>query len=169
MAPRGIASAIGMAVAVPLMKRYSVRWILFISISITAISSYMLSQLTLDINTSDIVLPTMAQGFGMGLFFVPVSTIVASTLVKKQTQEAMGLFSYGRMLGISLGISALSTIITRQTQMNWNRLGGNISEFNPNFVERNINGFSSDAHWHLDHGRGWLFVKGPGSLNHDRI
>jgi DHA2 family multidrug resistance protein len=30
-----------------------------------------------------------------------------------------------------MGISAAATVLTRMTQVNWNRLGGNINPFNP--------------------------------------
>jgi len=68
----------------------------------------------------------------MGMFMVPLSTLSLSTLHKDDIAAGAGLFSFGRNLGSSIGISMLSTIIARETQINWNRLGGNINPFNNN-------------------------------------
>ncbi len=54
------------------------------------------------------------------------------TLHPDQTAEASGLFSFGRSLGTSIGISLISTLLTVQTQVNWQRLGGHIQPYSHN-------------------------------------
>lgn len=132
MAPRGLASALGMMIAAPLMKKINVKWLLGIALINCAIGSFLMANFTLQISARDMVLSSMLQGFGMGMFMVPISTYALATLPKASMTEGAGLFSYARMLGTSVGISLLSTLVTRETQINWNRMGSHINTYNPN-------------------------------------
>jgi len=89
---------------------------------------------TFNLQTPDILMiwTGIIQGIGMGLFFVPVSMLALSTLNSRQIGEASGLFSLGRSIGSSVGISLISMVATRQTQINWHSLVKYISHFNSN-------------------------------------
>ena len=73
----------------------------------------------------------MLQGLGMGLIFVPLSTIAYATLDRSRMAEAAGLYSLLRTMGAAVGISIVTTLMTWQAQVLWNELGGNINNFNP--------------------------------------
>jgi DHA2 family multidrug resistance protein len=72
------------------------------------------------------------QGFGMGFFFVPLTSICFNGLSQELRAEASGIFNFARNLGMSIGISLFSTLITRESQINWQRLGGHIHPYNEN-------------------------------------
>ena len=61
-----------------------------------------------------------------------VNYLFLATLSPKNITEGAGLFTYGRMLGTSIGVSLLSTLISRETQINWENIGQHISIFNNN-------------------------------------
>ena len=63
---------------------------------------------------------------------VPLTTYSLATISADKITEAAGLFSYGRMLGTSVGVSLLSTLVARETQANWLQLGEHINPFNNN-------------------------------------
>ena len=63
---------------------------------------------------------------------VPLTTYSLATLPSKNITEAAGLFAYGRMLGTSIGVSLLSTLVSRLTQINWSQIGEHINIFNNN-------------------------------------
>jgi DHA2 family multidrug resistance protein len=67
----------------------------------------------------------------MGLIFVPLSTIAYATLARSRMAEAAGLYSLVRTMGSAVGISIVTTLLTRQGQVLWNELGGGLSPFNP--------------------------------------
>lgn len=134
MAPRGFASAIAMIMVSGLVKKFGVKPLLLAGIALSAYGTYLMSIFSLNISMSTIIFSSVLQGFGMGLFFVPLTTSAFSTLPKKAEAEATGLFGFCRMLGASVGISILSTIVTRETQVNWHRLGGYINPFNNHLV-----------------------------------
>ena len=78
-----------------------------------------------------IIWPSILQGLGMGMIFVPLSTLAYETLPKAATDHASALFNLFRTIGSSVGISVAGTLVSRETQVNWNRLGGHINPYNP--------------------------------------
>jgi len=132
MAPRGIASALGMVVVGMLISRVDARKLMMIGLFFSIIGTYMMSGYNLLTDTGPWIWSGAIQGLGMGMVFVPLAMISLSTIDEKLIAQGSGLFSFGRNLGISIGISILSTIITRETQINWNRLGAHINPFNIN-------------------------------------
>lgn len=132
MAPRGVASAFGMALVTKLAKRFDLRTVITVGISCCAIGTYLMTQFNLVMSYTTFIGCSILQGFGMGLFFIPISTITFATLPHNDYAEASGLFSFWRSLGISIGVSSLSTLLSRQTQINWHRLNAHITHFNPN-------------------------------------
>ncbi len=135
MAPRGIASGIMMGLASQLLaKRVDARLLIGLGLFISASTTWLLSQITLDANVSYVTTLGFIQGFGIGSFFMPLSTIVYATLPRNAIAEASGLFSFGRNIGNAIGISLLTTYLDRDTQANWNSLGGHIQAANTNLT-----------------------------------
>ncbi len=132
MAPRGFTSGAGMILASFLMPRLNIKIILSIALLICSVGTFLMAEFTLNTPMSFIIYSGLIQGFGMGLFMVPVSTYSLATLRKQDITEGSGLFSYGRMLGTSLGISLTTTLITRETQINWSHIAGHITQFSAN-------------------------------------
>jgi DHA2 family multidrug resistance protein len=133
MAPRGIASAMMMAVVSRLMmKGVDPRFLIGTGLMIAGYSTYLMSDMTLDTNMQFIIILGFVQGLGIGAFFMPLSAIVYSGLPRTSIAEASGLFSFGRNIGNAIGISILTTIMDRGAQTNWNILGGHIQASNPN-------------------------------------
>jgi DHA2 family multidrug resistance protein len=143
MAPRGIASGIAMALTPALIKYINARVVISLGLAFAALGSFMMSSYTLDASFASMVLPTIIQGIGMGMFMVPVSTYALARLPTKEITEGSGLFSYGRMLGTSIGVSLLSTFVSRNTQTNWQNLGKYTTPYNVNlknwFLQMHLN------------------------------
>lgn len=131
MAPRGITSAIAMASIPFLLPLIGVKRFVITGIVITAAGGYAMSFFHTQSDWFHFVWPGLIQGFGIGLFFVPLSSIALSTLPKSVNTEASGLFAYSRNLGTSIGISVASTLVNHLTQVNWQELGMNIHPANP--------------------------------------
>lgn len=130
--PRGITSAIAMALVARLIHKIDPRWAVFLGLIIAVYSAHLLSTINLDTSFSVIFCISAIQGFATGLFFVPLGTMAFTTLSPTESAEATGVFSFSRNLGISMGTAALGTVISRESQINWNVMGGHISVFNPN-------------------------------------
>src|SRR5450759_3954700 len=84
---------------------------------------------TIGITANDLIVPMMLQGMGMGLIFVPISTLAFTTLPKEAAAEAAGIYSLIRALGSALGISILATYFSRSTHQSWSLLRGEITPY----------------------------------------
>ena len=113
-----------------LVNRIDTRYLIGTGMVLSAIGSFAMTHYSLDVNTFWIVWPALFQGLGLGLIFVPLATIAYATLPAQRMAEAAGIFSLVRTIGAAAGISIVTTLMTRQTQVVWNELGANISRYN---------------------------------------
>ena len=134
MGPRGLASMVGMALAGRWLKKTDARNLIFLGLLLAAYGTYLFAHFNTDISFYNYFYASLFQGFGMGLFFVPLSTIALATLPNTELAGAAGLWGLSRNFGQSLGISIMATILSRTTQTNWNTLGSHISSFNTNLT-----------------------------------
>ena len=133
MAPRGLAIAVAMMLVAMLSKRMDMRYLIGLGIIVMAIGTSMLSKLSLQSDSWNIIYPELIQGLGMGLSIVPISAMALQNLKSSQIAEASGLFSFSRNMGTSIGVSILVTVMTRETQVAWHSLAGKVSMLNPNY------------------------------------
>ena len=135
MAPRGVATAIAMLVAGRLIARVDARYLVGSGMLISAVGSWAMTFYSLDVTTSWIIWPAFLQGLGLGLIFVPLSTVAYATLERRLMAEAAGLYSLVRTIGAAAGISIVTTLMTRQAQVLWNELGANVTKYNHALIE----------------------------------
>jgi MFS transporter, DHA2 family, multidrug resistance protein len=131
MAPRGVATAIAMVVVGRLVGRVDARFLVGLGMATSAVGSWAMTHYSLDVTTWWIIWPAFLQGLGLGLIFVPLSTIAYMTLPRVRTAEAAGIYSLVRTIGAAAGISVVTTLMTREAQVNWNELGAHITLYNP--------------------------------------
>ena len=131
LAPRGLSGMISMLLVSQLIKHIDARALIFFGISLNAAGIWIATSYSLSISSVWLIGPMILQGFGLGLVFVPLSTIAFSTLPQHLRTEAAGLYSLIRTLGGSIGISVASTLYARRQQFFWNELGGSINVYHP--------------------------------------
>jgi MFS transporter, DHA2 family, multidrug resistance protein len=130
MAPRGVASMISMIIVGRLIGKVDARLLMGTGIILATTGSWLMTWYSMQIDLFWVIAPILLQGLGLGLIFVPMSTIAFSTLPPRDSAEAAGMFSLMRTIGSSIGISIVTTVLTQHTQMAWNQLGGHISVTN---------------------------------------
>ena len=129
MAPRAVTSAIVMMVVGRLISTIDARWLMVTGLVISAIGSYAMTAYSLEVTTAWLIWPSIVMGIGQGLIFVPISTIAYATLDRSRMAEAAGIFSLVRTIGGAIGISIVTTVMTRQSQVLWNELGAHITMY----------------------------------------
>ena len=130
--PRGI----GIALCTPfvgymLSKGWDGRRVLFIGLIIVSFSLFGFARMTLDSGTWDIFWIEIIQGCGMGLMFVPLTTLTMSPIPRADTGDAASLFNAVRNIGGSIGISFVPTLVARRSQFHQQVLGGQITPSSP--------------------------------------
>jgi DHA2 family multidrug resistance protein len=132
MAPRGVGTMISMLVVGRIMHRIDARILVIIGLLLTAQSLYTMSGFSPQMDDWLILSSGIVQGLGLGLVFVPLSTIAFATLDVRFRTDATALFSLVRNIGSSIGISIVSVMLVRNTQINHSELSAYINPFNPN-------------------------------------
>ncbi len=131
MAPRGMAVAVSMFVIGRIINKVDPRALMFIGAMTIAGGTFIYVLLPIDTSPGWIVIPSIVQGFGMGLFFIPSATIAYETLPRHMMDGAAGLFSLVRSVGGSVGIAIMSTVIAQRGEYHWQVLREHITAYNP--------------------------------------
>ena len=133
MAPRGIGTMAAMLIVGRLVGRIDTRVLLGAGLMLTAWSFYAMTGWTPDVSAGDIISVTVVQGAGLGFLFVPLSAATLSTLSPEQRTEGAGLYNLSRNIGSSIGISVVSALFTRNTQINHADIAQHVTAVNHAF------------------------------------
>lgn len=131
MAPRGVGSLVSMILVGRLVRFIDARVLVVVGLSLTAWSLHIMTGFTPQMDDHLIILSGVVQGLGLGLVFVPLSTVAFATLDPKYRTDGTSLFSLTRNIGSSIGISVVTVLLTRNTQINHAELSTHINPFNP--------------------------------------
>jgi DHA2 family multidrug resistance protein len=103
---------------------------------VLATSMYLLAGVNLEIASSNIVWPSLINGFAMGFIFVPLTTIAMGTLRRDQMGNAAGIYSLMRNIGGGLGISAVTTLLARGAQQHQAVMVSHLTPYDSAFQQR---------------------------------
>jgi DHA2 family multidrug resistance protein len=135
--PGGVASFIIMpVVGILLRKGVNPRYPLALGLGIMAYAIWLMSDFNLEADFVAVAMPRLIQGFGLGLFFVPVTTATFMDIPKEETGNASGIFNLLRNLGGSFGVALSSTMLAQQTQVHQSFLVEKITPYQPAFQIR---------------------------------
>jgi len=135
LGPGGLMAMISMPIAGRLITRVNPKAVLFVGAMITAWSMLMMSWFNLSTDFYTVALPRIVMGFGMGLVFVPLTTLTMSWIHKEEMGNASSVFNLLRMLGGSFGVAFASTLVSRRAQFHHGRLAEGMSILDRNFQE----------------------------------
>lgn len=127
MAPRGIGTMLGMFIVGRLSNSVDPRVFIVAGLILMFVSLYAMTGFTTYVPPFEIIWTGVLQGWGVGLIFIPLSTIAYSTLAPQYRAEAASLFSLSRNLGSSVGISLVVALLSRSVIRNHAYLSENIT------------------------------------------
>jgi DHA2 family multidrug resistance protein len=130
-APRGIGSLISMFFAGRLVGRVDTRFLIITGLLLFALSFFGMSHFDLQMDYFSMVWTGFVQGLGMGLVFLPMTTLAFATLPANLRGDGTGVFTLVRNLGNAAGISVMESMLVKQTQVVHARLTSNLTPDNP--------------------------------------
>src|SRR5215467_4055296 len=136
MLPGAIATAISMAVVGRLTNRFDARWLIAIGALIFAYAAWQLSRMTGLSGAGDFFWPLIWRGVGLGLMFVPLTTVTLAELSPKELPQGTGLYNFFRQLGGSFGIAVMATLLTRYAAQTRAVMGDHVSATDPSSLGR---------------------------------
>lgn len=135
--PGGIATAVAVIFCGRvLQKGMDARILILTGMFIYMGAMWMLGHLTTQSGLSDTQAGLIVRGFGLGLVFIPISTVAFTGLQGAQIAQGAALYNLLRQLGGSLGIAVLTTYITNMTSYHRANLVSNLYSGNVTFDQR---------------------------------
>jgi DHA2 family multidrug resistance protein len=126
-APRGVGTLVSMLVAGRLASRVDSRILLFVGLSLMALSLWQMSGFTLEMDRRPVILSGVIQGLGLGFVFVPLQTLAFETLAVHYRTSAASLLNLTRNVGGSIGISLVSVLLGRNFQVSHTALTSSVT------------------------------------------
>lgn len=133
VSPRGVGAIISMVVVGRLISRVDARYLIIFGFVVLSYSIWMFTQIDLNISPSNIMIPMVVSGLGMGFVFVPLTTMAMATLPQEQIGNASGIYNLMRNTGGSIGIAIMTTLLARNQQVHQATLITHASEYDPAF------------------------------------
>ena len=127
MLPRGLGSFIAMPVVGALMTKVRPRYLLVTGIFLGAFAMWRLAQLNLDVGYWNFFWALIWQGVGLGLIFIPLTTITNDPIPNEKMGNATSIFNLMRNIGASIGIAIVASIQTRHAQIHTNNLTAQVT------------------------------------------
>lgn len=133
MAPRGIGTFCATLLVGRLMGKVDIRILATVGLGGTALSSWMLSNMSLASDTTVIMVTGFITGFAMSFLFVPLSTTSFATLPPRYMNEASAVSTLIRYIGSAAGISAVQVMTTHNESVVQSRLTEGLRPDDPVF------------------------------------
>ncbi|HZP17203.1 MAG TPA: DHA2 family efflux MFS transporter permease subunit [Terriglobales bacterium] len=125
--PRGLASFLFMPVVGILTTKVDARKLLAAGLVFTAGAMFRISSFNLNAGFWNFWWPLMLQGAGLGLIFVPLTTVTNDPIPRHLMGSATSIFNLMRNIGASVGISSVEAMRFRLTQAHIHYLGEHVN------------------------------------------
>ena len=116
MAPRGFGTMAAMLICGRIGTRIDVRLQMLVGIALLLASLYWMTLWTPDVSSNWIITVIVVQGAGIGLVFMPLQLIAFATLNPALRGDGAAAMSLTRNIGMAIGTSVTSAIVTQMTQ-----------------------------------------------------
>jgi DHA2 family multidrug resistance protein len=130
LAGRGVGTLVAMMMVGRLMKLIEPRYLVLTGLSLTAFTLSQMAVFTDQTSSQTIVVASIIQGFGLGLVFVPLSTVAFATLPAHLRTDGTSILTLVRNVGSSIGISIVIAQLTSTTTRMHAYLAESVTPFN---------------------------------------
>jgi MFS transporter, DHA2 family, multidrug resistance protein len=132
LAPRGAGTMASVILSGRLSNRVDPRLLMFLGILLIAESLWEMTGWTPDVDDWSLTRNAIVQGFGLGLVFTPLQVVTFSTLPAALRTDGTALFSLLRSIGLAIGVSVTSVVLTQSTQLVHAQIAASVTPFNRN-------------------------------------
>jgi DHA2 family multidrug resistance protein len=133
--PRGCGALIALFCVGALVNRVNPKILVGFGFAMLGLSSFLLSQLSLQMSMSSVIPANIIAGVGTSFIFVPLTTLALGTLRNEQIGNASGLQNLLRNIGGSIGLSLVATMLERSSQTHQAMLVEHLSLLNPQYQQ----------------------------------
>jgi DHA2 family multidrug resistance protein len=130
-APSGVVAVILTPFAARMMQKVDARWTASLSMAAFALSFFMRSEFSPDVDFKALVWPMLVQGVAMSTFFLSMVTISLNGIAPHQLPSASGLSNFSRITAGSFAASLVTTIWDRSESLHQTRLAETMGSNDP--------------------------------------
>ena len=130
-APAGVVSVLLSPLVGRLSAKIDVRWLASGSLLAFAISYYIRSRFTMQVDFFDVVIPMLIQGIAMSAFFVTLITLLLEGLPPERIPVASALSNFLRIIAGSFATSVTTTMWDRHEALHQTHLAEASTAFSP--------------------------------------
>ncbi len=134
--PGAIASAVTMIVMGRISNRYDARVLIGIGALMTAGTGFLLMGLNPDTSADTLYGPLILRSIGSVVMFMPLSLATIGPLPKREIAAGSGFYSLTRMLGSSIGIALITTMLSRREAAHRSVLVEKVTDYSDPAIER---------------------------------
>jgi DHA2 family multidrug resistance protein len=128
MAPRGVGVLFTMWLGGQVMGKVDTRILIVTGLVLFAGSLRMMAGFSLEMDWWPVVTSGFVQGLGMGLVFMPLNALAFATLENAYRTEGASILNLMRSIGQSAGISMVTVLLARNTQVSHADLGAHVTD-----------------------------------------
>jgi MFS transporter, DHA2 family, multidrug resistance protein len=130
LATRGCGTFVAMMLVGRLMRYIEARTLIISGLSLMAGSLFFMTGWTDQTGVPEIIVLSIVQGFGLGLVFVPLSTVAFLTLPNHLRTDGTSMLTLLRNVASSIGISVVIAQLTEGSRRTYAILSEHINPFN---------------------------------------
>jgi DHA2 family multidrug resistance protein len=130
MAPRGFGNLVTIVISGRLSHRIDARLMVGTGLLIECWSFSIMTGWTPDVSQHELIAAIILQGAGLGLVFTPLQMLAFATLDPALRTEGASLFSLSRNIGAAIGVSVVTTMLARHSQVLHEQIGAAVTPFN---------------------------------------
>jgi DHA2 family multidrug resistance protein len=130
LATRGCGTFIAMMLVGRFMKYIEARTLIISGLALMSLSLFFMTGWTDQTDVPTIIVVSIAQGFGLGLVFVPLSTVAFLTLPNHLRTDGTSMLTLMRNVASSIGISVVIAQLTEGGRRVYAILSEHINPFN---------------------------------------
>jgi DHA2 family multidrug resistance protein len=116
-----------------LLAKVEGRWMIGVGLAITSTALIHMTNFDTVIDFKYAVIARCWQAAGFAFLFVPINTVAYAFVPRNKNNAASGLINLARNIGGSVGISLVTTLLSRRAQFHQARLVEHATALDPNF------------------------------------
>ena len=133
IAPGGLATLLVMPIIGQLVTRINPKAILFSGLLLLSCSMAMMARFNLYVDYNTVLWTRIVMGAGMGMIFIPLTTVAFTTIKKEEMGNATSIFNLLRNISGSFGIAFMTTVLARRAQFHQFRFSEHLNPFDPRY------------------------------------
>jgi DHA2 family multidrug resistance protein len=129
LSPGGFAVIALLPLVGTLSSRVQARWLAGAGFLISALALFHICGLNLEIDFRTAMMYRIYQSMGLAFLFIPINTAAFTAASGENSNQISSIVNLARNVGGSVGISLVTTLVTRRSQIHQNALVGHVTNF----------------------------------------